>query len=287
MTAIRRPSLLPNFRRASGLKNVYRSSSPDNVAELIGSRNLLEPERFILYDATLIVDLRSLTEVDLGKHKAIIEGAPGGQFEEVDGPEAILKSQAKRQLLILTGSCAPSREDFLQYVRNEWVTPDDLLRINKMSEEKQKDFLYQVVNKYGLPGLVEMILGCKLFICTVLKSITAHLERNRHGKVLIHCTLGKDRCGIIAMLCESMLGVRDDEIIDDFAKSRCIRTLAESKITELFQGRVDSVRFSDAPPETMISTLKYLRDKYGSVAEYLDSAGFDLSWRQRFVRLAS
>jgi hypothetical protein len=39
----------------------------------------------------------------------------------------------------------------------------------------------------------------------------------------------------------------------------------------------------------MIETLDYLRtqDKYGSVTGYLDSIGFDESWRRRFADVAS
>jgi protein tyrosine/serine phosphatase len=69
-------------------------------------------------------------------------------------------------------------------------------------------------------GLVDVILESKLFISTVLKAITIHLENNENGKVLIHCNLGKDRCVIVIMLCESMLGMKDDDTVDSFLQGQ-------------------------------------------------------------------
>jgi hypothetical protein len=286
MAAVVRQSVVPNFRKARGVRNVYRSSAPDNLADYIGSsqHHLLESERFVLYDATLLIDLRSPSEVDEVKRRAIIQGAPGGQFEEIDGLESMMRSShAGRQLLSLT-DCALTLSDFLIYVSKHWVSPEEL---EKTREENRHDLVYEAINSHGLMGLVEVILESKLFVSTVLKAITIHLEHNENGKVLIHCNLGKDRCGIVIMLCESMLGVKDDDIVDDFAQSICVQALAETRYTEIFQGRVDSVGFSHAPPQTMMLTLEYLRHKYGSITKYLDSISFDESWRKRFVLVTS
>jgi hypothetical protein len=255
MTTVVRESVVPNFRKAAGVRNVYRSSAPDNLADYLGShQHLLEPERFILYDATLLVDLRSPSEVDEAKRRALIQGAPGGKFEEVDGLEAMFRSHARRQLLRFS-DCALTRSDFLKYVTLHWISKEEL---EKAGEESQHELVYQAINSHGLMGLAEVILESKLFICNVLKGITIHLERNENGKVLVHCNLGKDRSGVVVMLCEAML-----------------------------QGKVDAVGFSFALPQTMMLTLEYLRHKYGSITNYLDSVGFDESWRRRFVLVAS
>jgi hypothetical protein len=287
MAAAVRQSVVPNFRKAAGVRNVYRSSAPDNLADYVGSsrRHLLESERFILYDATLLIDLRSLSEVDEVKRRALIQGAPGGQFEEIDGLESMMRSShPRRQLLSLT-NCALTRPDFEKYVSKHWVSPGELEKTRE--ENRNVDLVYEAIDSHGLIGLVEVILESKLFISTVLKAITIHLEHNENGKVLIHCNLGKDRAGVVIMLCESMLGVKDDDIVDDFAQSICIQALAETRYAEIFKGRIDAVGFSHALPQTMMRTLEYLRHKYGSITKYLDSISFDESWRRRFVLVAS
>ena len=287
MTAsVVRQSVVPNFRKAAGVKNVYRSSAPDNLADYLDSQqqSLLEAERFILFDATLIVDLRSASEVDEAKRTALVKGAPGGEFEEFDGLEEMCRSNARRQLLRVTDS-APTISFFFEYARRNWVSSDKVMQAS--TENEKRELALEAINGRGLMALVEVILESKLYIANVLKGITLHLEQTVNGKVLVHCSLGKDRAGIVIMLCEAMLGVTDVDIIDDFAKSGCIQSLAERTYNELFQGKIDAVGFSSAPTQTMMLTLEYLRSKYGSITNYLNSVGFDESWQRRYVKVAA
>lgn len=284
-----RQSLVPNFRNAAGLNKIYRCSAPDNVADLLQQgdsrrRKLLESEHFILYDATLVIDLRSSFEVDEEKQRALIERAPGGAFEEIHGLDGMMKSISKRQLLRLKNENF-TKSDFTSYVAKNKISPQDWEKA--CAEKTQGELVYQTINACGLTGLNEAILETKVYICAALRATTIHLEARPDGKVIFHCSIGKDRAGIFAMLCESILGVSDEDIINDFAMSSGIAALAELRFNEIFQGKVDALQFSTASPETMRMTLKYLRGKYGSIANYLDSVGFDDSWRQRFVRVAS
>jgi hypothetical protein len=114
-TMTSRESVVPNFRQAAGVKNVYRSSAPDNLADVLGSRHLLECERFILYDVTLLIDLRSPREGDDEKRRVLIERAPGGQFHEINSLEELISSPENRQVLRLT-DCALNMPLFVAYV---------------------------------------------------------------------------------------------------------------------------------------------------------------------------
>jgi protein tyrosine/serine phosphatase len=144
----------------------------------------------------------------------------------------------------------------------------------------------------GLVGILEMILERHQNVLQVLQAITLHLEQSRASSadkkpmVLLHCTLGKDRTGVIAMLCQSIVGDSDDDIMEEFAKSHCVQDLARVKLKAHFGDLVDSSNLPRADAETMRDTLHYLRDKYGSVDGYLDCIGLDASWRQRFVAVA-
>jgi hypothetical protein len=183
------------------VRNLFRSSAPDNLADLLGSRELLEPDHFILYDSTLLIDLRSPSEVDEAKRRALIEGAPGGKFEEVDGLESMMKSRAKRQLLSLK-NCDPGGAEFLEYVSNNYISSVDL---EKAGKDDKLELVIQAVKSQGLKVLLGFIIENELFICTVLKAVTIHMEGHDNGKILIYCAFGKDRTGIIAMLCQSHL----------------------------------------------------------------------------------
>jgi protein-tyrosine phosphatase len=125
-----------------------------------------------------------------------------------------------------------------------------------------------------------------------LKAITIHLEQwqeekeGRPGKVLIHCTLGKDRTGNLSMLCQHMIGVSDEEILHDYFLSNCIYKVALDKVKKYMDGKVDFSCYADCDKQSMRTTLAYLRMKYGSVDGYLDAIGFDEKWRQRFVKVA-
>jgi hypothetical protein len=91
------------------------------------------------------------------------------------------------------------------------------------------------------------------------------------------------RTGMLAMLCQSILKQSDDEIIEEYFKSEVMRdpSVAAAKVA---RGRFDKSKFTGAPREAMIETLEFVRERYGSVCPgYLDSIGFDQSWRDRFV----
>jgi protein-tyrosine phosphatase len=117
----------------------------------------------------------------------------------------------------------------------------------------------------------------------VFGAVLRHLADADNLPAVFHCTAGKDRTGVTAALVLAALGVPDDVIIADYTLSnhyydsvyaftqRAIRPVA-------FLG----VRVEDLQPlliadaEKMRFTLEYVREHYGSVADYLRStAGVD------------
>lgn len=112
------------------------------------------------------------------------------------------------------------------------------------------------------------------------------------------CKLGKDRTGLLCALLLSCCGASDVEIITDYARSTCfctvppdlcmlvlpaslrgswrcrstdIPSLAKDPVVKSLQGFDVSV-FSSAPPHVMAGTLQHLRQQYGGVPSYLESA---------------
>jgi hypothetical protein len=86
------------------------------------------------------------------------------------------------------------------------------------------------------------------------------------------------------MLLQSLLGISDGIIVDDYFISNQMRKGSAAADSIRRKGRLDRTFFSGTSPEAMETTLLFLRSKYGSVSPgYLDQIGFDERWRQRLV----
>ena len=95
------------------------------------------------------------------------------------------------------------------------------------------------------------------------------------GCILWHCSGGKDRAGIVAMLVESLLGVSEEDIIADFMAS------ARFQRAKFFWNRVAiyvipaTLRFKRillvmmaAKPRFLMDAVNEIKEKYGSVVNY-------------------
>lgn len=100
-----------------------------------------------------------------------------------------------------------------------------------------------------------------------------------HLPTLIHCTAGKDRTGVAAMLLLSLLGVPDEVIIADYSLSNLyylhflkFGNLAIQSIDWMGITAEDLQPLFVSHPDTMRTTINHIRRKYGSVENYLRSA---------------
>lgn len=286
-----------NFRPSCGSQRLFRSAAPDILAgssELNPSKGPLcdEPtrrsrsqaEQTILYDATLLLDLRMEGEVDFEQFLSLTGAAPGGSFEEIKSLEAMATSKSKRQLFRPAGVNGFNKDDLAAYVGRAWVSPKAW---TDTDDEGRRDFIYQELDVRGLVGLYEIILETKPYILNILQAITIHLEQNPKGKVVFFCSIGKDRTGLVAMLCGSVLGLEDEAICKEYAESQAIYEISKKKFAAFFHNRIDSDVFAHATKETMMGTMEYLRSKYDSIRGYLDATGFNSSWQARLQKAAA
>jgi Tyrosine phosphatase family len=272
--------------------------------------NLSESERFLLNEATLWIDMRFDKEVNHTKLQTLLQYAPGGSFESIhfEDPRGLEEALSTRHRRIYLGN--PSLEDpddqrfylhhhgqplfseesFMKYVSSNWVPREELE--SAADKNAFKMLMGKAIQRKGLFGLNEAILEHYELMSIALKAITIHLEEwqedqeGRPAKILIHCTLGKDRTGNLSMLCQHMIGVDDEAIVQDYFLSHCIREVALEKVNGYLDGKVDLSCYADCDEQTMRDTLAYLRGKYGGLDGYLDAIGFDQDWRQRFVKVA-
>jgi protein-tyrosine phosphatase len=95
------------------------------------------------------------------------------------------------------------------------------------------------------------------------------------GCILWHCSGGKDRAGIVAMLIESLLGVDEEIIVEDYAASYFFQRRKffwnkfGLKIAPLYP-RFKKILYGmmAAKPVYMTSTLNEIKNRYGSVTDY-------------------
>ncbi len=107
----------------------------------------------------------------------------------------------------------------------------------------------------------------------------------RSEPVLIHCTAGKDRTGVAAMLLLDLAGVASEDVVADYALSSKRRpslqydhTEATSLVPLLEDHGLDPARFAplwEARGAVMSGTLEQLYDRWGGAAPYLAAAGMD------------
>lgn len=118
-----------------------------------------------------------------------------------------------------------------------------------------------------LDGLTSQPMMAELF-----RKLPELLEE---GGVIFHCTAGKDRTGVIAMLLLELFGAEDRVIVENYARSQ---ELLENPLEvqwrlEQSYHRKLPVSFFQSEPKNAEIFLKHLRDKYSSARGFLKYAG--------------
>lgn len=94
--------------------------------------------------------------------------------------------------------------------------------------------------------------------------------------MLIHCTAGKDRTGVIVALILSLCGVPDDAVAHEYSLTDLgLRERKEEFISHLVQAaplkgdRAAAERMVSSRRENMAATLAMIRQRWGGVEEYV------------------
>jgi len=108
--------------------------------------------------------------------------------------------------------------------------------------------------------------------------IASALKIMRNPKLfpmLVHCTQGKDRTGLVIALALSICGASDGAIILDYSRSqKGLDQQRDIMVEEMRKNGLDP-EFSDAPPEVMLKTLEYIRCEYKCITDYLKQHGMN------------
>mmetsp|Transcript_8425 Transcript_8425/g.20267 ORF Transcript_8425/g.20267 Transcript_8425/m.20267 type:complete len:287 (+) Transcript_8425:45-905(+) len=268
--------MIENFRQAAGLGNVFRSASTDVLGETDISQ-LEGADKFVAQKPGLILDLRSKNEINeqLAQKWTAEQGI---QMTESDSYSATEKRRTAVQITVLS----------MDFVDKQWFDSTELQKAAELQPEELEGLRIEKLNERGLFGLNQLILESgRVGLCKALMIITRRFEANADDVILIECLLGKDRTGMLVMLLQSLTEFSDDIIVNDYNASDNTSSYfgseaAATALGERNYGKLDRKLFSGATKEAMVSTLDYLRQKYGSISPgYLDHIGFNHMWRRR------
>ena len=106
--------------------------------------------------------------------------------------------------------------------------------------------------------------------------------------LVFHCAIGKDRTGILAAVLLSVLGVKDEVIIEDYSLS----TPYMEQLLERINSNPETAKyikplpdyFWEASAESMSLFLSTLRNEYGSIEGYLKAQGTESSLIDRLEK---
>lgn len=168
----------------------------------------------------------------------------------------------------------------------------DLRSEKERAEEPSPEALLQQVSCYSFPMLdqaassgftkdmppsmgevyVELLQYSAQELLKVLKTFAAHSDQT----VLFHCSAGKDRTGVVAMLLLLLAGVPREQIIADYSTSqKNMQQIFEQKQQRMLQDHgivIPDAVFSSAPCE-IEKALDFIANTYGTAESYLLHAG--------------
>lgn len=108
--------------------------------------------------------------------------------------------------------------------------------------------------------------------------IIKHLADEGSEGTLVHCTAGKDRTGVIVAVVLSLVGVPDEAIATEYQLTEIglserrpfliERLAATGAFGEGDEARAAAERMTGSKKESMLGTLKFVVQKYGSVERY-------------------
>ncbi|EDU41837.1 Protein tyrosine-serine phosphatase [Pyrenophora tritici-repentis] len=242
---------------------LYRSARPDEASFQDRQRLLNE------YRVKSIIDLRTKTEhiEQAQKHEARIKASAAVPQTNKDVAEPLQITGIDYHEINFNGS-AFSR---MLLSKLSWFEFFKLAGLMILGYRKDAiKILAPHMEGMGLIGLAQQSLD----VCTrEVTQVFDLLGIEDSWPVLIHCTQGKDRTGLIVMLVLWLLQV-DQAIIDKDYR------LSEPELEPEMEGRLKemasiglSEQFAVCPPDVVNSTYSHIVEKYGSVEQYLEKAG--------------
>lgn len=106
-----------------------------------------------------------------------------------------------------------------------------------------------------------------------IKEVFDVMAQSKNWPVLVHCTQGKDRTGLIVLLVLLLCGIDVESITQDY-------TTSEAELAPEFEERMKEISsigldesFARCPKDFVRSIVEFINQKYGGIEQYLDLIG--------------
>ncbi|KAJ1916791.1 hypothetical protein H4219_003567 [Mycoemilia scoparia] len=138
-----------------------------------------------------------------------------------------------------------------------------------------KDASYLIAkNVIGPRGLLQFYQDIIEYSKDELQQVISLFVDPKRYPILVHCTHGKDRTGIVIALVTSLAGVSDELVARDYALSQKELLPIRQRMIDHDMGKAGlPPDFCDSPYPVMRYLLQYIKKTYGSTREYLLSIG--------------
>ena len=128
----------------------------------------------------------------------------------------------------------------------------------------------EVMQPRGLVGLgKDSVDHCWVELREVLQILADPLQY----PVIVHCTQGKDRTGLVVILLLLMLGIPLDAITNDYVASEAeLRSDKEARMREINELGL-SEEFAGTPSDFVSQISRHVEDRYEGLVPYLQCIG--------------
>jgi protein-tyrosine phosphatase len=149
-----------------------------------------------------------------------------------------------------------------------------------MSERDQEAMAPIRAAQTTLEAYMATLEGFKGNIAAIMTAIADSAP----GRVVIHCSAGKDRTGLTTALALRCAGVSLQDIAEDYALTdQYLQADYDKELAEIQNPVVRVARAEDlqTKPEFILDTLNELERRYGSIQGYLRAAGMSAETLER------
>ncbi|KAL1595923.1 hypothetical protein SLS60_009613 [Paraconiothyrium brasiliense] len=266
---------IPNFRDAGAFVNnetgqrrvktglLYRGARPDEAT--YHDRQKLVDE----YHLKTIIDLRTKTEhiEQAQKRDAKIKASAAVPQSNDDVAEPLKIPGVTYREINFNGS------SFSRMLVSKLSWREFFKLVGLMAAGHRKDaikILAPHMEEMGLVGLATESLD----VCTSeVKTVFDVLAKEENWPVLVHCTQGKDRTGLVVMLLLFLLDVDIAAIEKDYLLSGPELEAEKPERMKEIASIGLSEQFASCPPGVVTTVHAHLEEKYGGVEAYLLSVG--------------
>ena len=136
----------------------------------------------------------------------------------------------------------------------------------------------EVMQPRGLIGLAKDSIDHSR---SEIRQVLEVLADSRNYPVMIHCTQGKDRTGLVIMLLLLLLEAPLDVIAADYvASERFLLPEKEARMKEISEMGL-SQDFTGCPRGFVMEAYDYVKKTYGGLARYFETIGVDQAMQDR------